>query len=68
MSIKAFHFVFVAVSILLCVFVAVWGVSSWRSSGEPGQLVFGGGAIVSGMVLLIYGRYVMRKLRGMSYL
>jgi hypothetical protein len=68
MGIKAFHFVFVAVSILLCVFLAVWGLSSWRSTGQAGHLVLGCGAILTGMVLLVYGRYVLRKLKGMSYL
>jgi hypothetical protein len=68
MGIKAFHLVFVAVSILLCGFLAVWGVLSWRSSGDAWQLVFGGGAIGAGIGLVIYGRHVLRKLKGMSYL
>ena len=68
MSIKAFHFVFVALSILLCGFVAFWGIGGWRSSGSLGQLAFGGGGMLAGALLLVYGRYVIRKLRGMSYL
>jgi hypothetical protein len=68
MSIKAFHFLFVVVSILLCGFLTYWGIAGWRSSGSLGQLAFGGGAMVAGAGLLVYGRYVMKKLRGMSYL
>jgi len=68
MSLKAFHFLFVATSILLCGFVAIWGITQWRESGSWGRLAFGGGAIVAGGALVLYGRYVMKKLRGMNYL
>lgn len=68
MGIKTFHLVFVAVSLLLCLFVAGWGVHGWRAGGGLGQLLFGCGALVVAVGLVGYGRYVLRKLRGMSYL
>ncbi len=68
MSLKAFHFLFVAISILLCGFVAIWGITQWRENGSWGSLAYGAGAIVAGAALVVYGRYVMNKLRGMSYL
>lgn len=68
MGIKAFHLVFVVMSFLLCLFVGGWGIQGWRAGGGIGPLLFGCGALLTGMGLVVYGRYVLRKLRGMSYL
>jgi hypothetical protein len=68
MGIKAFHLVFVALAFLLCLFVGGWGIQGWRSGGGIGQLLFGSGALCVGAGLVGYGRYVLRKLKGMSYL
>lgn len=68
MGIKAFHLVFVALAFLLCLFVGGWGIQGWRAGGGIGQLMFGSGALCVGAGLVGYGRYVLRKLKGMSYL
>ncbi|MCL4180237.1 MAG: hypothetical protein KJ072_21150 [Verrucomicrobia bacterium] len=68
MGIKTFHLLFVALSLLLCLFVGGWGIAGWRSGGTVGQLWFGCGGLVAGVGMVAYGRYVFRKLRGMSYL
>ena len=68
MGIKAFHFVFVSLSILLCLFVAGWGIQSWRAGGGVGQLLFGCGGLLAGAGMVGYGRYALRKMKGMSYL
>lgn len=68
MGIKAFHIIFVVVSLALCLFVGVWGIREWRAGGGVGQLLFGCGGFVVGLSLVVYGRYVLKKLRGMSYL
>jgi hypothetical protein len=68
MGIKTFHLVFVALSLLLCLFVGGWGIQGWLAGGGVGQLLFGCGALCVGVGLVAYGRYVLRKLKGMSYL
>jgi hypothetical protein len=68
MGIKAFHLVFVVMSFLLCLFVGGWGIQGWRAGGGVGQLLFGCGGLLVAVGLVGYGRYVLRKLRGMSYL
>jgi hypothetical protein len=68
MGIKAFHLVFVALSLALCLFVGGWGILSWRAGGGVGHLLFGCGGLVAAGALAVYGRYVLKKLRGMSYL
>ena len=68
MSLKAFHIAFVAVSTVLCAGFGVWGIQSFRSDGDVAALVAGVGSLVGVVMLLIYGRWFMRKLRGVSYL
>ena len=68
MSLKAFHIVFVAVSTLLCVGFGVWAIAEYRSHGDPGTLVAGVGSLSASLALVWYGRWFLRKLKGVSYL
>jgi hypothetical protein len=68
MSLKAFNYFFVSFSILLCMVLGGWGIRAWWSEGDLGQLWFGGGWFLAAAGLLAYGRYVLKKLSGMSYL
>jgi uncharacterized membrane protein HdeD (DUF308 family) len=62
MSLKAFHYVFVVISTLLSVGVGVWAIRECMRTGEAGSAVFGALALFSGVALLFYMRWVMRKL------
>jgi len=59
MSLRAFHIIFIVVSIALCLFVALWGVREATSSGRTLAMVMFVGAIV----LVVYGKKVFRKLK-----
>lgn len=68
MSLKAFHIIFVTVSMLLAGGFALWAVLQYRSSGDVGLLV---GGVLSGLIFVamgVYGRWFLRKLKHESYL
>jgi len=68
MSLKAFHIVFVAASILLAFFFGAWLLHSYASSGEKLELIFGILSVLAGFGLIWYGKIVLRKLKHISYL
>lgn len=68
MSLKAFHIVFVTVSIVLCLGFGIWGIREYRNVQDVSALVVGIGSLLGCVVLALYGRWFLRKLRGVSYL
>ena len=62
LSLRSFHLFFIAVSVLLAVWVGVWGVQSYLATKSAGDLALGVFFFVLGVVLLLYGRSVRRKL------
>ncbi len=68
MSLKAFHIVFVTVSIVLCLGFGVWGVREYRMEQDLSALVAGIASLLACVVLAVYGRWFLRKLKGVSYL
>ena len=68
MSLKAFHVVFVAASILLALGFGVWSLSNYFHGGQIPDLVFGAGSLVTGLALIVYGIFVLKKLKNISYL
>ena len=61
MSLKGFHIVFVTVSSLLCLFLALW---SFFLAGETTLVtrIIGGTGVLGALVLPIYGVYFYRKI------
>ena len=68
MSLKAFHIVFIVLSILLTLGFAAWSFVSYTHGGPLLHLWFGIGSLVSGIALVFYGKYFLRKLKDISYL
>ena len=68
MSLKAFHIVFIAASILLALGFAAWSLSNYFKDRRTLDLVFGLLSLAAGISLVIYGKYVLRKLKNISYL
>jgi hypothetical protein len=68
MSLKAFHIVFVAASILLAFFVGVWLLHDYQATREVAELVMGILCVLAGVGLVFYGRSILRKLKHISYL
>lgn len=69
MSLKAVHIVFIASSVLLAFGFAGWCFQRYFSeAGSAMDLLWGGLAVAAGVALIVYGRYMLRKLKHMSYL
>ena len=61
LSLKGFHIFFIAVSILLGMFVGGWGVRQYLLNDRLGSLGLGVFFFVSAFVLLAYGLKFIRK-------
>jgi hypothetical protein len=68
MSLKAFHIVFVVASILVSLSFSVWGFLQYKESHYRLDAIYGVSGIVAAIVLVIYGKAVLRKMRHISYL
>jgi len=68
MSLKAFHVVFVTISVLLALGFSAWAFREWVLRDEWATLAGGVGSILGAAVLVVYGRWFLRKLQGVSYL
>ncbi len=68
MSLKAFHVVFVIASILLAFGFGGWEIKSYSDFGRRMDLIFGIGSVAAGLALVAYFRYMLKKLKDVSYL
>lgn len=68
MSLKAFHIVFIVASILLALGFAAWSLAQYFDSGLLRDLLFGIVSAAAAVGLIFYGRYVLKKLKDISYL
>jgi len=63
MSLRVFHVVFIIASVLLSLFVALWGLREYMDSRNANGLALGVVFFFFGFALVIYGKRVFRKLR-----
>ena len=68
MSLKAFHLVFITASVLLAFGFGAWSLVGYSDYGRAVDLISGVGSVLVGVGLIAYGRYVLRKLKHISYL
>ncbi len=69
MSLKTFHLVFIALASILAFGCGMWGLANYSSAaGRWPDLAFALGSAAAGVALLLYGRYVLRKLKNVSNL
>ena len=68
MSLKAFHIIFVAASVLLAFFFGAWLLNDYAHNGNKLELIFGIVSVIAGLGLIWYGKVVLRKLKHISYL
>ena len=68
MSLKAFHVVFVTASILLAFGFGAWSYSDYKDQGKTVDLIYAVGSTLAGGTLLVYFKFVLRKLKNISYL
>jgi len=67
MSLKGFHIFFIAVSILLAIGTSVWSAVTFMETGEMAVAFLGVFSIVGGVLLILYGLRVRRKLHELGY-
>ncbi|HSP16155.1 MAG TPA: hypothetical protein VLV78_15520 [Thermoanaerobaculia bacterium] len=63
MSLKVFHIVFVIVCVGLSLWVGVWGIRDYMLERSVGALTLAILFLLSGVVLVVYGRRAFQKLR-----
>jgi hypothetical protein len=69
MSLKAFHIVFITAACLLAFGCGIWGLKNYFApDGRILDLLFGLGSLAAGVGLIFYERYVLKKLKKVSYL
>jgi hypothetical protein len=66
LSLRSFHLFFIAASVLLAAWVGVWGVQSYLATQSAGDLALGLFFFVLGLVLLVYGLRVRKKLHALA--
>ena len=69
MSLKAFHLVFISFSCLLAFGFGAWLLHGYHSEGASSTWLAGGlASCLTGVALIVYGRYFLKKLKHISYL
>jgi hypothetical protein len=66
MSLRAFHLLFIALSVVLAAFFGAWSIGQYRSANEAVYVLVGIASLASGVGLAIYGAAFQRKTRGLS--
>ena len=65
MSLKAFHLVFIVMSVLLSMFMAAWASGQYRADAGVVYLAAAALSVLAGAGLAVYGTKFQRKTRGM---
>jgi FlaG/FlaF family flagellin (archaellin) len=63
MSLRAFHLLFIALSVVLAAFFAAWASGQYRLEHEPVYAFTGVMALACGAGLAVYGTKFQRKTR-----
>jgi len=68
MSLKTFHIVFIALSVLLCAGVSIRMLTSYAHGQSLSELLLGSVAALAGIGLILYGIHFLKKLRHVHFL
>jgi predicted membrane protein len=63
MSLRAFHIVFIIVTVILSLFVALWGIREFAQERNGSALALAILFMVTAVGLMIYGKKAYAKLR-----
>ena len=66
MSLRAFHLLFIALSVVLTAFFAAWAVGEYRSAHDVSYAITAVVSLASGVGLAFYGAAFQRKTKGLS--
>ena len=68
MSLKAFHLIFVTLLTALSFGCAAWAFVDYRGETAPPATCGSLAAVATGILVIIYGIYFLKKLKKISYL
>ena len=68
MSLKAFHIVFVIVTTILSLFVALWGIREFAEQQSTGGLILALVFLAAAIGLMVYGKRVWAKFKELPVL
>ena len=68
MSLKAFHILFITLSVLLCIGVAGWNYAAYADGGGVDNLAQTIGWSVAAAGLVVYGILFLRKYKALRYI
>jgi hypothetical protein len=68
MSLKAFHVFFITLAIIVTFYFGTWLFVTVEAGEAAVRFVFGALTYAVGIVLVMYGRYFVRKFRDISYI
>ena len=63
MSLRIFHIIFIVASVVLSLFVALWGIREFAQDRSTGGLTLGLLFLVTAVALMIYGKKAFTKLK-----
>ena len=63
MSLRAFHIIFIIATIVLSLYVALWGIREFSAERSIGALGLAGLFLVAAVVLMIYGKKTLTKFK-----
>jgi hypothetical protein len=65
MSLRAFHLLFIALSVVLAAFFAAWAVEQYLAVHAASYVVLSVVSLASGIALAVYGTVFQRKTRNL---
>jgi hypothetical protein len=63
MSLKAFHVLFVTISVLITLGFGIWSLQQYGATGSSGSLALGIASFVVSVALVVYGVAFLKKLK-----
>jgi hypothetical protein len=66
MSLRFFHILFIVISTLMCLVVAMWAFGAYSSDGTAASLGLGILAVAGGALLVVYGDRFLKKTRNLG--
>jgi hypothetical protein len=66
MSLRAFHLLFISLSVVLAAFVAAWAAQQYQTTHAFTYAATAIGALASGAGMAVYGAAFQKKTRGLS--
>ena len=66
MSLRAFHLLFIAMSVILAAYFGAWSIGQYRTLHQAAYLAAGIASLAAGVGLAIYGAMFQKKTRRLS--